>query len=245
MIAHWAVPVVGVEPHRVKLSYLHAVTSRWLDGREDHGKPGKAWSLTPMIDVDGVPALHVITLSEAGFDALATSRLAGKQIRLGSQNGTIVADATIIEERGLTDLMNAPVRRAHCVSFLTPTALRSGSRTSPLLDPYGVANSLTRRWNSLMTHPDLQLSAASGRNAWVSDIDGHNTVLRMHSITVSGFVGRMRFEYSDHDSATLFSRLWALAEHAGLGAYTTSGLGCIEVEETWQSGDSPVLDRQR
>ncbi|WP_267618122.1 CRISPR system precrRNA processing endoribonuclease RAMP protein Cas6 [Gordonia bronchialis] len=229
--------MAGIDPAHVKLTYLHAVVSRWLDSDAEHSAGIKGWSLTPMIDVDGVPAIHFITMSGDAFDTAGIASLAGHNVRLGSQDGVALADPILLERLSADEVLETPPAHAHTVTFMTPTSLRHGSKTSPLLDPVGLATSLTRRWNGLVSSVEHQLSPSAATGAFVSDIDGHNTVLRLHSMTVSGFLGSMRFEYATDQSAHLFSRMWALAEHVGVGAYTTAGLGCVAIEKTEEKRD--------
>lgn len=228
MIVHWTVPIAGVDPRHVKSAYIHAVVTSW-PGHE----PDKPWSITPIIDVDGVHAIHVITLSESAGETASGLSLAAKELRLGSQTGHFLGDPVAIEAVTFADMLDTDPQSAHCVAFLTPTTLRSGTRTSPFLDPVRLARSTVTRWNKLVPAA-ATLVADDARDTWVSDIDGHNEVTSLHKTTVSGFVGRMRFVHPTEQSAQLFSRLWTFAEHAGIGAYTAAGLGRICLEQTWQ-----------
>lgn len=251
MITHWAIPVIGMNPNRVKPAYLHAVASSWMEDTDRHHARRKDWSVTPMINVDGVDAVHVVALTAEASNTLGARSLGSSSIRLGSQNGYILTDPIALESFSYDDVLNAPVDSAHVVEFLTPTALRDGSLTSPFLEPLRLARSAVSRWSSLVGD-DLTLDADAARGTWVSDIEGHNDVLKLHSVTVSGFVGRMRFVHQTDGAAELFSRIWAFAEHAGVGAYTAAGLGCIALASGWQheqsalaSASSPVRAESR
>ncbi|MFT4124891.1 MAG: CRISPR system precrRNA processing endoribonuclease RAMP protein Cas6 [Gordonia sp. (in: high G+C Gram-positive bacteria)] len=235
MITHWLIPVGGIDPRKVKLSYLHAVVSGWMeDDLDDHRAERKQWSLTPITQVDGVAAIHVVTLTESAYTVMASAAPAG-EIRLGSQHGVVLGRPVVAGGVTVDDILDTPVERAHCVVFRTPTALRNKDCISPLLEPYRLVGSAVKRWNSLVADSARQLEhGVAPSEIWVSDLDGRNEVMKVHGITVSGFVGRMRFVCENDNAAQLFSRIWAFAEHAGIGAYTPHGLGCVAREDTWQ-----------
>lgn len=73
------------------------------------------------------------------------------------------------------------------------------------------------------------------RQIWVSDIDGHSELLHLPGLTVSGFLGRIRYVCDDQVMAHTFGRLLRFAEFAGVGRYSTRGLGAIQLEPTWDS----------
>ncbi|MFI8774868.1 CRISPR system precrRNA processing endoribonuclease RAMP protein Cas6 [Gordonia sp. NPDC062954] len=208
--------------------------SVWMDGAEQHHDTRKPWSITPMTRIDGVDAIHVVSLSESANVAIGSRALARTQVRLGSQVGQFLGDPVALEFATARDLAAEPVEEAHCIRFFTPTTLKDGNRSSPLLEPIRLARSTVSRWNSLFADPADHLDITDAQGVWVSDLDGRNEVVKLHSTTVSGFVGRMRFVCTTEESARLFSRLWAFAEHAGVGAYTAAGMGCVLREPTWQ-----------
>jgi CRISPR/Cas system endoribonuclease Cas6 (RAMP superfamily) len=169
--------------------------------------------------------------------------VATRPVRLGSQTGHFLTDPIPLETRSYEELFDCPVEAAHCVRFVTPTSVRDGNISSPFLEPSRLAKSAVKRWNKLVDNPTLLLDHRHAAGTWVSDLDGRNGIVTRHRITISGFVGRMRFVCPTKDSARLFSTVWAFAEHAGIGSYTTSGLGRILREPTWQPTNATTPPR--
>lgn len=234
MLARWAIPIIGVDPSEVEPQHLHAVTGRWVD--HNHWETPKQWSQRPLQILDGLVAFDVITLTETAGNRLLESVTAGKRFKLGRQRGTVLAPPRPLAALPWPRLHALPTSTAWSVRFLTPAAFGNGNRFSPWPDPGTVARSLIQRWNAV--HPDpaqvLDDDPKQWRHIWVSDIDGHSEVLHQTNLTISGFLGRIRYVCEHPATAQIFGQLLHFAEYAGLGRYSTRGLGAIQLEPTWE-----------
>ena len=80
---------------------------------------------------------------------------------------------------------------------------------------------------------------------------GTNEVFPLADMTVSGFVGRIRYVCEDPSTAGTVDTLVRFAEYAGIGSYTPRGLGVVRLEPTWapslrtQTGGGTGEDRGR
>ncbi|MFI7531463.1 CRISPR system precrRNA processing endoribonuclease RAMP protein Cas6 [Nocardia salmonicida] len=231
-------PVEGIDPVRVKLDHLHAVAGRWVD--DHHWANTKPWSIRPARRIDGVAVFELTTLTHAAATRFTTAITPGQPIRLGTQHGTILTQPHIIDAQPWNRLHPTPTPAAHAwsVTFLTPTTFGNGNRFSPWPDPSSIARSLTTRWNTLRPNniPQLPEDPKLWRRVWVSDIDGHSEVLDLQNLTLSGFLGRVRYVCEDPQMAAIFQSLLTFAEYAGVGRYPTRGLGAIRLEPTWEPG---------
>lgn len=222
MITQWSVPVAGVEPGYLEAPHVHALVTSWLG--HDNTNP---WCITGTTAEDGVLTIDLVTLTYEGGCRLGEQPLALRGIRLGAQHGVLLSDAIPRAVHSYDDLFQSTVNSADRIAFQTPTTIKNQHRTSPFLEPARIARSTARRWNNIVDDPALRLDENDATGVWVSDIDGRTEVVQLHGNTVSGFVGEMRFAYSTPESATLFSRIWAFAELAGVGAQTATGFGRI------------------
>lgn len=256
-IVHWLVPTSPVDPGAVvSPAHLAAVAADWIEARGapqsaplSHDSAHKRWALGGLEKIDGVTAVRIVTFARATSERMIEVELQGKRFRVGRQHGVVIGDPVACEQVTAADILHPDlVTRAHSVTFLTPTSLRRGSRSSPLLEPRRIAVSLTRRWSEFASAALPDIRDPRSLDLTVTDIDGRNEVFNIgggrtrpkgtvneknkeHS--VSGFVGRMRFEYHTEEAAVLFSALWNFGASAGVGAYTTNGFGRIAVDSRW------------
>lgn len=239
MIGMWAVPVTGIDPTRVRLDHLHAVASGWMD--DNHWDTIKPWAITPLSQIDQVTTIGVITLTENAGTTLATAVSAGTPLRLGAQHGHALSDPVlrqVTRPELLLETSHVAPTRASVWNFLTPATFRNRNRTTPLPDPQRVVHSLSAKWQGLYPSlgDELRMEPRQVADISVTDIDGHNEVFPIGAMTVSGFVGRVRYAAGDRVDAGRFAALCEFAELAGVGSYTTRGLGRIRREDTWQPG---------
>ena len=240
MITHWAVPLAGIDPSRVSLTHLHAVASGLAD--QQHWASPKPWAARPPRFLDGLPVLEITTLTTDSADQLRTSVAPGTAIRFGSQHGTALAAPHPLTATTWTDLhRETPTEPSWTVRFRTPATFGNGNRFSPWPDPAAVARSLTTRWNTFNPDPTQHFDEDQRlwRRIWVSDVEGHTELLPLPGLTVPGFLGRIRYHCDDPGVATTLHRLLLFAELAGLGRYTTRGLGIITLDSG--AGRNPVV----
>ena len=235
ILTRWAVPIHGVEPAHVTLEQLHAVASSWVD--DSHWSESKPWAIRPLRTADGLAVLEVSTLNDAAAQRLQDSASPGRPVRFGNQHGVIVSRPCPITGTTVEQIRAHAPTDAWCVRFSTPTTFGNRNRFSPWPDPSTIVRSLQRRWNAICDRPDyaIRLEAAQCRAIWVTDLDGRNAILTLSGLTVSGYLGRVRYSCDDKTVAPGFGALLQFAEFAGLGRYTVRGLGVIALEQTWHT----------
>ena len=237
MIGMWAVPVAGIDAGRVQPDHLHAVVARWLDSR--HRQTVKPWAVMSMGTTDGIPTVGVVTFGESAGERMLSATHAGHEMRLGAQQGCVLSSpilqGAVRPEQLLADAAQ-DASAATVWSFVTPATFRRQGRSTPLPDPQRVTHSVSARWAQLYPeHADaLRFEPAEVAEILVTDIDGRNEVCRVGRIAVSGFVGRVRYEVGRGADPVRFAALSRFAAIAGVGAYTTRGLGRVRLERTWQ-----------
>ncbi len=256
MIATWAIPLTHIDIQRVNRDRQHRddlfrVAASWIDGK-DHWATTKPWSLSTLARIDGVAAIQLCTLTEEAAERLNAHVDPGAVVKLGAQSATVIAPPVPLAWTHPTVIANEPAERAHVVAFDTVT-FRNGSRSSPFPDPGSMLRSLASRWNALYAAQTTAIEITHERCAsvWISDLDGRTDTLKIplkqrnaapgkseyvKPLTLSAFVGRVRYVADNHDSATALTGLLRFAEYAGVGSYTTRGLGRITREPTWQPG---------
>ncbi|MGV9678751.1 CRISPR system precrRNA processing endoribonuclease RAMP protein Cas6 [Nocardia sp. NPDC003482] len=236
MITHWAIPLAGINPAEVTLTQLHAVASHLAD--QHHWTTPKPWATRPPRTLDGLTVLEIITLTTEAAHHLHTTATPGTPITFGHQHGTILTAPHPLTSTTWTELhTSTPTRPAWTLRFRTPATFGNRDRFSPWPDPATVARSLTLRWNAL--NPDsaehLDEDPRPWRRIWVSDVEGHTELLDLPGLTVPGFLGRIRYRCDDPSISHTLHRLLGFAALAGLGRYTTRGLGVTTLER----GDAP------
>jgi CRISPR-associated endoribonuclease Cas6 len=233
VITTWAIPLASIDIGRVRPAHLHAVAASWVDG--DHWGNVKPWSLSPLARVDGIAAIELTTLTDAAAARMNANVSPDTAVRLGAQTSTIVAPPVALAQTHPGRIADEPVERAHVVAFNTPVTFRNGSRSSPFPDPGSLLRSLASRWNTLYAAQTATIDVTPERcaNIWISDLEGRSETLSIRPLTLSAFVGRVRY-VADDDTAGALTRLLRFAEYAGVGSYTTRGLGRIRREPTWQ-----------
>lgn len=225
---------LDLEAGPVRQEALHAVISRWFDPtREAHNAKVKPYAISPIGNGPKGPAIEIGTITESAEVALHRAARPSRRLRFGSQLATIADPPTRIATETWTKLGTASAARAWCLQLLTPTTFRRRNRSSPWLAPETVLHGLADRWLAWSTLDAIELTRTELQSVWVTDLDGRNEVLQLNGSTVSGFVGRIRYECDDEKVAKSVDRLLRLAAYIGVGSYTTKGLGVVRLEPTW------------
>jgi CRISPR-associated endoribonuclease Cas6 len=234
VITTWAIPLAHIDIRRVRPAHVHAVAASWVDA--DHWGTVKPWSLSPLARVDGIVAIELTTLTDDAATSLNAHVSPDTVVRLGAQTSTVIAPPTALAQTHPRLITDEPAQYAHVVAFDTPVTFRNGSRSSPFPDPASLLRSLASRWNALYTAETTPITVTHQRcaNIWISDLEGRTNTLTVGPLTLSAFVGRVRYVADDDDTASALTRLLRFAEYAGVGSYTTRGLGRIRRVPTWQ-----------
>lgn len=236
----WEIPLIGPDDLRVPVEAPHAVVSRWLD--DDHQSPVKGYSVTPPFNVGGRRSiLTVRLLDDALAGRLVQHAAVGARIRLGSQHFTVATAPAMRRGTSWEELRSAHVCRAWEVDFRSPATFRRRNRTTPWPAPESLLVSLSARWRTLDpgTAPTLTREAIS--SVWVSDVEGRSQLLAIKGVTVSGFVGRLRYVCDGcEEDAGAVAALFRFAAFSGVGSHTAFGLGTVSVTDSWQPASAAV-----
>ncbi len=237
MPSRWFVPVPGVDPHRVRLEYVHAAFSRWFDQTTDeHAANEKPYALSPVTrDEQGHPGVEIATLTEQATKQLHAAT-AGASIRLGNQIRPVGTPRLMFTESWAELAQNVDDVRWH-LEFLTPTTFRSGDRSSPLPRVETVLDGLARAWR-LWSGITMEIPQSSAAAVWVSDLNlsnlpvevrmrGHNG--RPRTVVLSGCLGTLTLRSQAPEMAAMVGPLLRSAAYIGVGGMTAKGLGVTRV----------------
>lgn len=243
MPSRWRIALSEIDPTRVRVEHLHAVVSGWFDTTEEaHRAPAKPYTVSPPTRHPAGPAAFEVTLlDDALANRLLTRAAPGVRVRLGAQHARVV-DAEQIAATPWSHLAGGDSgANAWCLRFVTPTTFRRGNSFTPWPAPSPVLGGLRAAWRRFAPPglAPLVLDLATDP-VWVTDVDGANEVLRVDNLTVSGFVGRIRYACdAAPETRVAVDRLIRLAPYAGIGAHTTRGLGQVRPEPTWRQPKRP------
>ncbi|MFT3662698.1 MAG: CRISPR system precrRNA processing endoribonuclease RAMP protein Cas6 [Gordonia sp. (in: high G+C Gram-positive bacteria)] len=222
----------------MKLTQTHAALAHVLD--DDHRRQSKEWALRPIESMSGITVQQVTTIGAETARRLTEHLTPGTEFRLGTQTTALLDSPRILEAADEEAVLDVEPRREHTVEFLSPTAIRSGQRFTPLLDPARIFRSVNARWNTVFGRPlsDVRPWSPEDDDVWVSHITGKTRTFKHAQIHISGFTGRMRFVCDTPEAAATWTPLLEFARLVGIGAYTARGLGSIELHRSWIQNDA-------
>jgi CRISPR-associated endoribonuclease Cas6 len=228
MPSQWSVRFEGLDATQVRLDALHAVMASWLD--TDHRDAIKPYSVSPPRPVRGGATVEVGALTDDVERALRSAATPGARARFNRQHVHVSGEPRLLARVAWPDLTDTAY--AWSLQFLTPTCFRRGARFTPWPSPEKLLHGLTGK---LTRFGSVEAPARLAQHVWITDVEGHSEALKLGTLTVSGFLGRVRYECDgDAETATWVSRLMRLAPFAGVGTYTVRGLGVTRHESTWQ-----------
>jgi CRISPR-associated endoribonuclease Cas6 len=236
MPTRWQVTTPGIDPTQVKVEQLHAVVSAWFDHDDTHRASAKPYTVSPPAAATDGAMFEVGLLDDDLTGRLLTRAAPGIRLRFGSQHTTLSHAPQQTAGAPWKQLAAPTTATAWCIQFVTPTTFRRGNAFTPWPAPKPVLGGLRAAWRHFAPTelPNLHLDM-SNDPVWVTDIDGANQVVTVNHLTVSGFVGRIRYTCdATPDVCAAVDRLMRLAPYAGIGAYTTRGFGLVRLEHTWQ-----------
>jgi CRISPR-associated endoribonuclease Cas6 len=237
MPSRWQITAPGTEACTIRMEHLHAVVSRWLEPDDAaHRAKTKPYTLSrPTGGADGA-VFEVGLLDDALVNRILTAASPGIRVRLGSRFSRLGPGPRQLAAISWQQLAHPRTTTTWCLRFATPTTFRRGNSFTPWVAPKPLLGGLRATWRAFCPAdvPPIELNLSSDP-VWVSDVDGANQILTLGGLTVSGFVGRARYVCDAGPGvAATVDRVMRLAEFAGVGAYTTRGLGKVELEPSWR-----------
>ncbi len=233
MPSRWFVTLSGIAPEQVRLEALHAACTRWLDdGREGHQAQVKAYSLSPLRPLGAHVVLEVGLLTAEMEERLWAAVVPGRPVRFDQQRGRVASVPEMVESVPWEVLAEATSARSWTLRFATPTTFRRGNRFSPWPAPGSVLHGLADKWEVCSGGEPVRVARTHVDHVWVTDVEGASQAFEHNRLTVSGFVGRIRYECDDETTARNADRLLRLAAFSGTGTYTTRGFGVTRLEDT-------------
>ena len=231
----------------VKLQQLHAAACILLDDNDTHHETRKEWAIGPLRgdEQKRLAVMTIRTLSNKAEAHLVSRARQGAHIILGNQEGIVVQPAEKLEETTWETLATPQAQppRSWVIDCLSPTALSSHRKYTPLLDPSSIIGSLSRRWESLhgrvgdsefglprLTEEELShvwVSAIAGRT--VTEVIPHFSATATDEKVFPGFVGRLMLKCDHPIVAAAVDCYLRFARYAGIGALTTHGMGTIQL----------------
>jgi CRISPR-associated endoribonuclease Cas6 len=227
---HW--PLTSINPPDRRA--LHALLCRWLD--IDHKAKIKPWRWS----THKQGPRHTIEISL--LDDTLTPRLLAGHDAHRRRHGSSIGGLQQIVSTTWADLAAHRDRHTWTLHFTTPVTFRRGSRFLPWPAPAPVFGSLRTTWRTFAAPHvgDLDLDLALDPLV-VTAIDGTSTTEQVIlkdpppgcgdriEVTVTGFLGTVRYTVDGRINTAAVDTLTRLAPYAGIGAYTTRGFGAVQV----------------
>jgi CRISPR-associated endoribonuclease Cas6 len=225
----WRLPVQAGTERRV----VHAVLARWLD--TDHHADRKPWSWR-WASTDPEPAIEIGLVDDTLADRLVSG---SDRHRAGSGASKLVASGPVAQLAATTwqRLAATPPRADWTLDYVSPVSFRRGTRFQPWPAPAPVFGSLRAAWRSfgaphtgdltvdLKADPLIVTAVAGASRTERVTLRVPGPARQSAQVTVTGFVGRVRYTADGPIDQAAVSALVALAPYAGVGAYTTRGFG--------------------
>ena len=238
MPSRFFVPIVGLDPERVRPDQVHAACTAWFDrSTVEHIANDKPYAVSPLTgDSRGQVGVEVATLTPEAAERLAQKVAPGATVRLGNQTRPL-GRPHLMHSETWAELVTHNDDCRWRLSFETPVTFRSGDRASPLPQPRTILQGLSRAWQTWSDTPlppiDDLLTAV-----WVSDLDLHSTTVPLRvnrrdggrqEVLLSGSLGTLVLRCDDSTRAAAVGLLMRLAAYTGVGSMTLKGLGVTRV----------------
>lgn len=238
----WRVAVRGIDAAQVRPEQLHGAMCRLLDpasstGADAHKATRKGWAVAPLAGDAQAVEMTIGTLSEECEDAFMSRCRLGEPVIFGEQQGFVVAEPMVVQRETWDELSQPTGARKWRITTLSPSALASGRRYSPLLVPSSIVGSLSRQWEALSDVRIPRLTGPQNADLWVSSMRGSTvvTVVRHDKSpgakpkVIPGFMGSLTVEAVNESIARIADVLLRFGQYAGVGVCTTHGLGAVRI----------------
>ncbi len=244
MPSRWFVPILGIDPHRVRLEFVHGAFSGWFDRTAaEHTAGDKPYAVSPLTSHRGQVGVQVGLLSDVAHQRFKNATSTPTTVRLGNQIREIGQPGPL-RQATWTELAREITERQWTLDLVTPTTFRSGDRSSPLPAVETIISGLVRSWHLWCNQPDLipLPTSTQVRSLWMSDLDLTteyvDVTINGRSIRFRGALGSITLRADDDDTARWAGPLLNYAAYAGLGSMRAKGLGVAELR-------CPRSDRSR
>jgi CRISPR-associated endoribonuclease Cas6 len=156
--------------------------------------------------------------------------------------GQVVGQVTTVEE--YSTLMDSEAACGAGLTFLTPTALRSGNQFHDRPRAAWIYHGLLRRWNAFAP----QALPAEAWTVLTDDLRAEREEIRTHSLAVPGsarqerlqaFTGTLQLGLNGTRARHLLGMLTRFAPYAGIGAKTMYGFGAVQTSVFVDQAEQP------
>lgn len=232
MPARYWIALEDVRPP-VRGEHLHAAISRWFDESQAddldaHHAVVKPYTISPVASVSGQYGVEVSVLSDVATERLLARTSHGCRIRLGGQL-VRCSSPRLISHVTWPGLLEGPTRQRWELTFVTPTAFRTGSRSSPLPTPSVVLRAPTEAWSRFSGLDPLALAAQDASHVWVSTFSMSCDEYEVSGRRVTGVLGSVTYQCSERRVAEAVGPLFRLAPYCGVGSFRGKGFGIVEL----------------
>lgn len=235
MPSRWFVPIHGLDPHRVRLEFVHGAFSGWFDRTTaEHTAGDKPYAVSPLTSFRGQVGVQIGLLDDVAHQRFSEVTGEPASVRLGNQIREI-GRPKLLRRASWTELAREVTERQWTLDLVTPTTFRSGNRSSPLPAVETIVSGLARSWQSWCDDPTLvPLPTSSGARAlWISDLDLTServeVTIKGRAVLFRGALGTITFRADDADTARWAGPLLNYAAYAGVGSMRAKGLGVAEL----------------
>jgi len=239
MPSTWEIAFSLAQPQYVHPSGVHAFLARvFNEGTEHKVNQPKPYSL---VQIRTVPDHAIVTLSfiddRLAMDLEETvapgmSAVFGRQ---SAGSGEVAEVPRLITHSSWDGLIRIDTPDAWALELQTPTCFRRGNASTPWPSPEHILESLARSWRQ-GSRSELPFALPAVSSILVRWVELHSQVVKASPKPMKGSTGRLEWEWAPHpkyapdrEGAAAVTSLLALAEFAGVGAYTQFGLGRVLV----------------
>lgn len=251
MPSRWFVPIIGLDPERVRPDQVHAACTAWFDrSTVEHIANEKPYAVSPLTrGLRGQVGVEVATLSPEAGERLAAATESGATVRLGNQTRPL-GQPQLMHGESWAMLASHVEDGRWELTFVTPVTFRSGDRSSPLPQPRTILQGLSRAWRAWSDTPLPAIDDVLGA-VWVCDLDLRSATLPLRvrrrdgarqGVTLSGSLGSLVLRCDDPETAAAVGPLIRLAAYAGVGSMTLKGLGVTRVQAFRRQSTAAPLD---
>lgn len=239
MPSTWMIEFGGIDPVHVRTTGIHHFLSAWFDETEAEHRSVKPYSIGNRQDSRRGVRLEVRCLDDR-HGALVETVPVGHQVQFGStfaHTAEVVHAPQLLAETTWEELAVYRGTTQWWLTLRTPTVVRRHTVDQPWPAPHAVLRGLHDKWNAWGPARGPFDDRLAGHVA-VTGVELRTELTEAGRLRLHGAVGIVEWAWvapePGSDSPKRFGAaevdsLLALAQFAGVGAYTQYGLGSVDV----------------